>query len=276
MSAMPLAAWTVEPTSTPALAPGAPMSRQRLALVDAFHAEAAGLIDRFESRQHPGTHQMPYRLFRPASTVRLPVVLYLHGSGGLGRDNRKQLSLGNVFGTHVWVLPRNQRRFPCYVVVPQTDSGWASYRESAGGGLSRVVPGFGEGAHLALDIAETLARELAIDDRRIYVAGQSLGGAGVWNLITHRPQTIAAAVICCASQTADDVSPAAQVPVWNFHGDADRTVPVSLSRERIAALQRAGGTPVSTEYAGVDHNVWEWAFTEPSLPDWLFGQRRAG
>jgi len=45
-----------------------------------------------------------------------------------------------------------------------------------------------------------------------------------------------------------------------------------VSRERIAARRKAGGRPVSTEYAGVDHNVWEWAFTEPELVKWLFAQ----
>jgi predicted peptidase len=49
---------------------------------------------------------------------------------------------------------------------------------------------------------------------------------------------------------------------------------VSISRERIAARRKAGGHPLYTEYAGVDHNVWEWAFTEPSLIEWVFAQRR--
>ena len=63
-------------------------------------------------------------------------------------------------------------------------------------------------------------------------------------------------------------------PVWSFHGDADQTVPVAVSRDRIAALRKAGGRPLSTEYAGVGHNVWEWAYTEPALVRWLFSNRR--
>ncbi len=56
--------------------------------------------------------------------------------------------------------------------------------------------------------------------------------------------------------------------------DSDQTVPVSVSRDRIAARQKAGGHPLYTEYAGVDHEVWEWAFTEPELVKWVFVQRR--
>jgi predicted peptidase len=63
-------------------------------------------------------------------------------------------------------------------------------------------------------------------------------------------------------------------PVWNFHGEADATVPVEVSRERVATLRKAGAHPLSTEYPGVGHNVWEWAYSEPSLMRWLFAQRR--
>ena len=244
-----------------------------MALVDAFRREAVGVEERFEKRAHRGAWAMPYRLFRPASTGKLPLVLYLHGSGGLGDDNQKQLGLGNVFGTLAWALPDHQRRFPCYVLAPQTDRGWAKYQETSAG-PALVVPGFGEGARTALEIVRALARELPIDERRLYVTGQSMGGAGVWNLLAHEPRAFAAAAVCCGSATPDDVNPIARVPLWNFHGDADKTVPVAISRERIAALRKAGGQPIDTEYPGVDHNVWEWAYTEPSLPEWLFAQRR--
>src|SRR5262249_34331435 len=139
-------------------------------------------------------------------------------------------------------------------------------------GPARLVPGFGDGAHAAIDIVDALKRELPIDASRLYVTGQSMGGAGVWNLLAHRPNVFAAAVVCCGSQTPDDVSALKQVPLWDFHGDADKTVPVAISRRRIAALRKAGGDPLSTEYSGVDHNVWEWAYSEPALPEWLFAQ----
>jgi predicted peptidase len=119
-----------------------------------------------------------------------------------------------------------------------------------------------------------LRREFAIDERRIYVTGQSMGGAGVWNMLTYRPRIFAAAAICCGSQTTEDGTGSIATPLWNFHGDADNTVPVSVSRARIAARRKAGGHPLYTEYAGVDHNVWQWAYTEPELAKWLFAQRR--
>ena len=262
--------------STPQLAPGAPTSPQRMALIDAFLKNSDGLEKSFEARTYKSDWTMPYRFFRPAATAKLPLVIYLHGSGGLGDDNLKQLEFGNIFGTRVWLLPENQKNFPCYVVAPQTDRGWARYDLAyTGSGPTPVIPGLGDGSRLALEVVDKLCREFPVDTKRIYVLGQSMGGAGVWNITAHRKQFFAAAVVCCGSPTPESATESIGTPLWSFHGDADQTVPVTVSRDRIAALRKAGAHPLYTEYAGVDHNVWQWAFTEPSLIQWLFSQHRS-
>jgi len=259
--------------SAPPLAPGAPMSPQRIALIEAFKKQSEGLEKKFEARTHKSDWTMPYRLFRPEASGKLPLVMYLHGSGGLGDDNEKQLGFGNIYGTRVWLLPENQKRFPCYVVAPQSDRGWARYDFSQQ--PATPVPGLGDGSRLALELVSRLSREFTIDDRRVYVTGQSMGGAGVWNIISNGPRVFAAAVPLCGSLSPDDGTAAIDTPLWDFHGDSDQTVPVSASRDRIAARRKAGGHPLYTEYPGVDHDVWQWVYTEPQLPKWLFSQRRA-
>ena len=246
-----------------------------VALIDAFKKQSEGLEQKYEARTYKSDWTMPYRLFRPETNEKVPLVMYLSGSGGLGDDNLKQLQFGNVFGTRAWLLPQNQKKFPCYVIAPQTDRGWARYdltQES--NGKAQVMPGLGDGSRVALEVVDALRREFSIDDRRIYVTGQSMGGAGVWNIIAGRPNFFAAAVPCCGSDSTENGAESLDTPLWCFHGDSDQTVPVSISRERIAARRKAGGHPLYTEYAGVDHNVWEWAFTEPSLIEWVFAQRR--
>jgi predicted peptidase len=251
------------------------MSPERLAPIQVFKKQSEGLEKKFEARTHKSDWTMPYRLFRPEAAGKAPLVLCLHGSGGLGDDNSKQLGLGNTFGIRVWLFPENQKRFPCHVVAPQTDRGWIRYDFSEQSqGRPKELPGFGDAARLAAEIVEGLRDEFPIDRDRIYVTRQSMGGAGTWAIITNRPQLFVAAAICCGSVSTEDGTGAMDTALWNFHGDSDKTVPVSLSRDRMAARRRAGGRPLYTEYAGVDHNVWEWAFTEPELVKWMFSQRR--
>jgi|SRR5579863_2092905 len=266
-------AFAAKGDSAPPLAPGAPNSPERQGLIEAFRKQSEGLQDKFEARTHKSDWVMPYRLFRSATTRKTPLVMYLHGSGGLGDDNLKQLQFGNIFGTRVWLLPENQKNFPCYVVVPQTDRGWIKYDFSQQ--PAKELSGFGDGNRLALEIVDALRHEFDIDERRIYVAGNSMGGAGVWNMLANRPHFFAAAVTCCAGESPDDGTGSVETPLWDFHGDADQVVPVSSSRDRIAARRKAGGHPLYTEYANVDHDgSTGLAFTEPALPKWMFSQRR--
>jgi predicted peptidase len=158
-------------------------------------------------------------------------------------------------------------------LAPQTDRGWSHYDFNQQPAVP--IAGLGDGNRLALEIIDALSREFKIDKHRLYVTGQSMGGGGVWNIVSNRPKVFAAAVPLCGSVTPDDGTAALGTSVWAFHGDSDKTVPVSSSRDRIAAIRKAGGHPLYTEYAGVDHNVWEWAYTEPELPKWLFAQRRS-
>jgi hypothetical protein len=146
--------------STPPLALGAPMSPERLALIEAFKKQSEGLEKKFEPRTHKSDWVMPYRLFRPEAAGKVPLVMYLHGSGGLGDDNLKQLGLGNIFGSRVWLLPENQKHFPCYVVVPQTDRGWIRYDFSQQAqGPPKELPGFGDRSRLAVEIVMPYGRQ---------------------------------------------------------------------------------------------------------------------
>jgi predicted peptidase len=126
-----------------------------------------------------------------------------------------------------------------------------------------------------MEIVDTLRREFPIDEQSIYVAGNSMGGAGVWNLLANRPNFFAAAVVTCGGESSDDGTGSVATPLWDFHGDSDEVVPVSSARDRIAARRKAGGYPIYTEYPGADHDgTTKLAFTEPALPSWMFSQRR--
>ena len=110
-SGLSIATQTVGDSTWP-LAPGAPMSPQRMALIDAFLKDSDGLEKSFEARTHKSDWNMPYRLFRPSTSAKAPLILYLHGSGGLGDDNLKQMQFGD-WSSDVCSSDLTRRCQPC-------------------------------------------------------------------------------------------------------------------------------------------------------------------
>jgi predicted peptidase len=203
---------------------------------------------------------MPYRLFAPAKydkTQTYPLILWLHGAGSVGSDNFKQISEASLRGTHTWTTAQNQAKHPAFVLAPQSRNGsWTTDLQ------------------LVVELLDSLKSEFPIDTGRVYIAGQSMGGFGTWDYITARPDLFAAAVPLCGGGDPSRASRIAKIPIWAFHGADDPTVPVSESRDMIAAVQKAGGSPRYTEYKGVGHEVWLKAFQEPGLVEWLFSQHK--
>ena len=235
-------------------------------------ANAQDVVDGFAARTFAGAGgvKMSYRLFVPdqkARTQPLPVIVYLHGSGGIGTDNLKQISGGNRNGTHVWVASQMQARHPAFVIAPQLPPG-ARWDNQSGDGLASY-------AQLMIDLLGSLSKEFAIDPDRIYLTGQSLGGIGTWDVISKRPDRFAAAVPLCGVGDPSLASRLRNMPIWAFHGAKDDTVPVAGSRDMVAALRKSGSAVKYTEYPDVEHDVWLRAYVEPELADWLFAQKRS-
>jgi predicted peptidase len=240
-------------------------------LLCASIGQAQEVVDGFAARTFVGADgvRMPYRLFVPDQQARrrpLPIVIYLHGGGGVGTDNLRQISGGNRNGTHVWATPQAQARHPAFVVAPQLPDGnrWDARGEE----------GIAPYASLVIELLGNLSREFAIDLDRVYLTGQSLGGFGTWDLITKRPEVFAAAVPLCGGGAPSRARVARNLPIWVFHGAKDEVVRVAGSREMVAALRGVGSAVRYTEYPDVGHDVWTVAYVERGLADWLFGQKR--
>jgi len=270
----------------PGLLPQEPNSAERWKPIEALKSAAPGLASAFATRTHnsPSGERMPYRLFTPVRLEpgrRYPLIVFLHGAGGSGTDNQKQLQGANMFGALVWTLPEYQRSHPAFVLAPQSDWNWACTLYDPKNPPKTLADikfcppdALGIGVRLAFEVIDSLLSSLPIDQSRIYVTGHSMGGAGAWHAIAHRPTFFAAAVPVCGHPLPATATAVRTVPIWNFHGPADNVEPVATSRAMIEALRKAGGQPLHTEYPGVGHNVFMWAYTEPALVEWLFAQKR--
>ena len=212
---------------------------------------------------------MQYRLFVPPGydpAKKYPLVLWLHNAAGRGGDNLAQISGTNFAGSHIWITPENLKKYHAFVLAPQVEEtkGWARPH-------ANTPP---VSIRLALEILDTVEKSYAIGRDRVYVAGQSMGGEGVWRALSIDPARFAAAIVLCGYGDAWMIGRVAKVPVWIFQGQADSMVPAGRARNWVAALRQSGGDPKYSEYPGIGHNVWDVAFAEPDLVPWLMSHTR--
>ena len=230
--------------------------------------DLSGLADAYEKRsfEDEDGQKLLYRLLKPPSLdkgKKYPVLVCLHGSGGRGKDNRKNLS--GTRASQVIANPKMVKKFPCFTFVPQCppEGSWSSRREK---------DGRQDYAPVALAALDALLKEFdeVADSRRIYVTGQSMGGIGTYNMLSSRPGFFAAGAPVCGGWKLEDVPKLARTPIWIFHGANDRVVPTKYSRDLNAALKQARAVVKYTEYPGVSHNSWTKAYDDPELWEWLF------
>ena len=131
-------------------------------------------------------------------------------------------------------------------------------------------------AKLLMGLIGELKQKFSVDADRIYLMGQSFGGYGTWDLITRHPDTFAAAIPMAGAGCTARAAAVKDMPILVLHGKKDPTVPVSGSREMVAAVKDAGSKSITyLEYAEDDHYVQRRVFEQPELwLDWLFAQSK--
>ena len=226
------------------------------------------LAQPFEARTYIGNNgdTLKYRLLKPLNydpNIDYPLVVCLHGGGGVGTDNTKQIE--GSWTAQLLSRQSKRERYPAFIFVPQCppDATW--------GGMP-YQPAVME--TIVLETIDALEEAYSIDEKRRYVMGESLGGYGTWYLISARPDMFAAAVPICGAGNKKLAPNLIDVPVWAFHGRNDRSVPVSGSRDMIEAIKTAGGNPNYTEFPDEGHNIYDAFYNTPGVLDWLFAQKK--
>lgn len=225
-----------------------------------------------------GAFTLPYQLYEPAqSSAPVPLVIYLHGSGEAGTDNKAQLYAGQNVGPDYFASAGIQKIQASYVLAPQTPGPirWAS--TGLGEYDLESTPATVSMAAL-LKLLDEVKQNPAIDTHRIYLAGLSRGGQGVWNAALLRPTEFAAIVPIAGAGSPKYAQRIAQLPIWAFHGNADTTTSVEVSRNMVKALRAAGATDKTlryTEVEGGEHSSsWLTAHKDSQLWMWMLQWRR--
>jgi hypothetical protein len=140
-------------------------------------------------------------------------------------------------------------------------------------------------------------QHFSVDPDRVYLSGDSMGGWGTWNVGTRHPDVFAAlgpifggvdyhaslpeealAGLTPLTRFLGDLGNSwamadslLNLPIFVFHGDVDRSVPVDFSRYGVRMLQRWGYNVRYFELPGYAHE--DLGISE-KLIDWFLQQRR--
>jgi len=219
----------------------------------------AQLSAKYKTDEQKWSKGLRYGLFKPANydpKKSYPLVLYLHGANDtISRDI-------------TWYHESIQRENPTFVLAPKCtnpDQGWGNtWTDSHSPAMVKT-----------LQVIDSLLARYSIDKNRLYVYGISMGGFGVFSVLSKEPGKFAAGYAICGGSSETAASKLLNTPLWIFHGSADDVVGVQYSRQVYQEIKKEGGQVVRyTEYPGVRHNSWENVAREKTLHPWLLAQAK--
>lgn len=211
-----------------------------------------------------------YRDAKKSEQGELPLVIYLHGAGGVGTDLKK------VKRQPLRLLETIQKAGKsCLCVAPQA---------------TRSPHEFGEkGGWVPADL-ETLIKHLKetyqIDRKRIYLTGNSMGGYGTFAWAGKYPghfAAIAPMVGGIGPGGPKDISKEldlwgrnlATIPMKAYYGGKDRVVPADRGAMILKAVKKAGGTKAEVIVLPEEgHGAGRVPFGDLEFVAWLFSNRK--
>ncbi len=271
------------------------------AIASNIFSQDRSVMEKFESKTHEyNSTYIQYRFFNPEieDGQVYPLILTLHGSGERGSDNEIQIT-ANKLAT-IWVETQNQNEHPCFVIAPQCpkDNRWVDSNWDLDTFDFKLLTISNELSAVS-DLLKKIIDDYPVDRSRIYITGLSMGGFGSWYMLLKHPTLFAAAIPICGAGDPNLACSIEHIPIWNFHGDIDKSVNVEGSRLMMSALENCKNdillipSPNSkeilineeirnkiiqsnliyTEYKGKGHSIWDGTYENPLVRDWLFSKR---
>jgi poly(3-hydroxybutyrate) depolymerase len=231
--------------------------------------------------------QMPYALFVSSKVTRdrkNPLIVSLHGLGGdqntMVRESLRSVELAEQ-GGYILVTPMGYNSGGWYGIPPgpprpaatnpdaaQRGRGAGAGRGAGGRGVTAGGTAITEAAKVreasekdVMHVLDMIRKEFNVDERRIYLMGHSMGGAGTYYLGSKYPQVWAALapIAPAAMGMTNDRTKVlqaikdARIPMLVSMGDADEAVPVANVRLWVDTMKELQMTYEYKEHPGVTH-----------------------
>lgn len=195
--------------------------------------------------------ELNYRLYIPEgyeemdeTMEKLPLVLFLHGSGERGYNNESQL-LANPSALE-FAREKAQEEHPCFVLTPQNPVVTEAWTENIGTEETpdyAITPQLQAAKHLVDDVI----KKYNIDTSRIYGSGLSQGSKGIARLSMDYPELFAAQINSSGVDkyySSEDAAAIAGKSIWFLNAVDDPTNPSEDVRTLVAQLADAGAAIV--------------------------------
>ena len=184
-----------------------------------------------------------------SKTEKHPILIFLHGAGSRGKTT--EALRNNPF----FQVTGKLERFPFVCVAPLcSENTWFDLFE-----------------HLQ-ELVKTIAKLSYVDEKHIYLIGNSMGGYGTWQLAMSMPEYFAAIVPICGGGMYWNTGRLVNVPVWAFHGGVDGCVLPRESEKMVEAINKAGGNAKLTIYPEAGHDSWTPTYSNPEVFEWMLQQ----
>lgn len=128
-----------------------------------------------------------------------------------------------------------------------------------------------------MHILASVQKGYRTDKNRLYLTGLSYGGFGVWWLASQHPSMFAAIAPVVGWGHPSYIAPIAQhqIPIWQFAGGRDQTVPVKYFYPALNRLEQLGHPNVRfTIHEDMGHDAWRRVYRSNDFYQWLLEQSR--
>ncbi len=233
---------------------------------------------KLETYKNESIHSSPllYRVYVPKSKRKKnKLFIFLHGAGERGNDglshvnnNAKLLEYiidHPIYGKETIIIapqiPENER----IVSLEDTLMGTYQYKTNTTTPIQLLLNDF---------IENEIEKQYKLDPQYFYIGGLSMGGVTTIDYITRYPNKFAAAISICGTLDLSEIQTLKRTPLWLFHSSDDPVVNYEKFDKAYHLLDQLGADVKYTLYNNTGHGVWNKAYEEPGLLDWLFSKKK--
>lgn len=250
---------------------------------DMTDAEILEAISRYEPAvDWEDGAQARYSLLRPKEELTVPddgwpMVIYCPGTGAIGRQDIPEPNLAENYPDRlpdeaIWGSDYIREYYPAFVVVMHPQGRTHTYPDDGSTQTTEVLEAY-------KGIIEHLMATEAVNPRRVYVLGFSMGGTSTWQLLRQRPDLFAAGAPV-AGRPLQPVPPGPpiqepllDIPIWMFMGNEDTWSGSARYIRTFHDLQDAGAEKVRFwEIQGMRHE--SKPLSNLNMVHWLFEQEK--